>query len=197
MKVSKAQASDNRDAIVLAAASQIRERGFDQMSVENVARAAGLTHGALYSHFRSKDALKAEATRRAFKDCIRAFSGLTPKEFLRRYLSAEHRDNPQGGCPTSALVSEVQRQPLPSQTAFRDGVKSFASLTAESLESIGAEHDHDRAVLMFAAMVGGLSISRAIREVDKAVSNDILRAVADQLEQLIAGSIKKDKRQRR
>ena len=196
MKVSKAQASDNRDAIVVAAAAQIRERGFDQMSVENVARAAGLTHGALYSHFRSKDALKAEATRRAFEDCIRGFSGLTPSEFLERHLSTEHRDNPQKGCPTSALVSEVQRQPLPLQIAFRDGVEGFAALAAESLKSIGAEHDSDRALLMFAAMVGGLSISRAIREVDKSASDNILRAITDQIEQLIARPKKGKRRDR-
>lgn len=194
MKVSKAQASDNRDAIVLAAAAQIRERGFDQMSVENVARAAGLTHGALYSHFKSKDALKAEATRRAFEDCIRAFSDLTPTEFLGRYLSAAHRDNPQEGCPTSALVSEVQRQSLPSQIAFRDGVEAFAALAAESLKSVGAEHNADRALLMFAAMVGGLSISRAIREVDRAASDNILRAITEQIEELIAKPAKTGKR---
>jgi TetR/AcrR family transcriptional repressor of nem operon len=194
MKVSKAQASDNRDAIVLAAAAQIRERGFDQMSVENVARAAGLTHGALYSHFKSKDALKAEATRRAFDDCIRAFSDLTPAEFLGRYLSPEHRDNPQEGCPTSALVSEVQRQSLPSQIAFRDGVAGFAALAADSLKSVGAKHDPDRALLMFAAMVGGLSISRAIREVDRAASDNILRAITEQIEELIAKPAKTGKR---
>ena len=119
MKVSKAQASDNRDAIIQAAAAQIRGRGFDQMSVAEVAQAAGLTHGALYSHFKSKDALKTEATTRAFEDCIRAFTGLEPAEFLRNYLSAEHRDNPQAGCPTAALVSEVSRQSAGSQAAFR------------------------------------------------------------------------------
>ena len=61
MKVSKSKASDNREAILTAASTQIRGRGLDQTSVADVARAAGLTHGALYSHFQSKDALTAEA----------------------------------------------------------------------------------------------------------------------------------------
>lgn len=185
MKVSKVQASDNRDAIVLAAAAQLRERGFDHMSVGEVARAAGLTHGALYSHFKSKEALEVEATKRAFDDCTREFSGLTPDEFLGRYLSAEHRDTPEEGCPTSALVSEVSRQPLPSQMAFREGVEGFIALAGETLGSVGAEHGRDRATLMFAAMVGGLALSRAIRSVDEAASGDILRAIAEQLDQLI------------
>lgn len=197
MKVTKAQASDNRDAIVRAAASQIRGRGFDDMSVEDVARSAGLTHGALYSHFKSKDVLKAAAIRRAFEDCTQDFSGLRPDEFLERYLSAKHRDNPEEGCPTSALVSEVDRQPLPSQTAFRDGVERFVALMDESLESVGAEHGRDRATLMFAAMVGGLALSRAIREVDEAGSDEILRLISEQLSQMIVRSRPKSRERRR
>lgn len=167
------------------------------MSVADVARAAGLTHGALYSHFKSKDALKAEAIKRAFDDRVRALSGLTPGKFLRCYLSSEHRDQPGDGCPISALVSEVWRQPLASQAALRDGVQRFAALAGESLESAGAEHGHDRAMLMFAAMVGGLTLSRAIRKVDKAGSDDILRAITDQLEKLIMESKRKSKKRNR
>ncbi len=197
MKVSKAQASDNRDAILRAAASQMRGRGFDHMSVEEVARAAGLTHGALYSHFKSKDALKTEATKCAFAGCAQEFAGLSPNEFLRRYLSAEHRDNPEEGCPTSALVTEVRRQPLPSQMAFREGVERFVALAGESLESIGADRGRDRATFMFAAMVGGLALSRAIAEVDRARADDILRAVAEQLAESIGCSQQKAKKRQR
>ena len=186
MKVSKLQASGNRDAIVQAAAAEIRRRGFDQMSVAEVARAAGLTHGALYSHFGSKDALQAEATRRAFENCLADFTGLTPDEFLAHYLSPQHRDHPELGCPTSALVWEVGWQPEQSRTAFRDGFERFAALMEHSLQSIEPGHGKDRAMLVFAAMMGGLAISRALRDVDRAASDDILRAVAGQLRQLIA-----------
>src|ERR1700712_3880504 len=101
MKVSKQQASDNRDAIVQVAAAQIRERGFSQMSVAEVAKAAGLTHGAVYSPFHSKEALQAAAIERAVDDCLAGFSGLTSEQFLDRYLSAQHRDNAGYGCPTA------------------------------------------------------------------------------------------------
>jgi TetR/AcrR family transcriptional regulator, transcriptional repressor for nem operon len=187
MKVSKSKASDNRDAILAAASTQIRGRGLDQTSVADVARAAGLTHGALYSHFQSKDALTAEAMTCAFADCLREFTGLPAEEFLQRYLSTEHRDNPEVGCPTAALVSEVARQPAELRTAFRGGVDRFIALAGKSLEAVGAEHGHDRAVLMFAAMVGGLALSRAIRDVDGAGSSDILRAVRKQLGHIVNG----------
>jgi TetR/AcrR family transcriptional repressor of nem operon len=185
MKVSKSQASDNRDAILTAASTQIRARGLDQSSVADVARAAGLTHGALYSHFQSKDRLTAEAMTCAFADCLREFSGLPAPEFLQRYLSTQHRDHPEAGCPTAALVSEVARQPTELKTAFRSGVDRFIALAAKSLEAVGAEHGRERAVLMFAAMVGGLALSRAIRDVDASGSVDILRAVNNQLGLLV------------
>jgi TetR/AcrR family transcriptional repressor of nem operon len=187
MKVSKSKASDNRDAILTAASTQIRGHGLDQTSVADVARAAGLTHGALYSHFQSKDALTAEAMTCAFAGCLREFTGLPAAQFLQRYLSTEHRDHPEVGCPTAALVSEVARQPAELKAVFRSGVDRFIALAGESLEAVGAEHGHDRAVFMFAAMVGGLALSRAIRDVDVSGSADILRAVKSQLGHLLAG----------
>ena len=181
MKVSKETKSDNREAILRAASTQMRGRGLGQTSVSEVARAAELTHGALYSHFQSKDALTTEAMQCAFADCIREFTGLSAPKFLQRYLSAQHRDNPEVGCPAAALVSEIARQPAQLQAAFRNGVDQFVALAGESLEAVGAKHGHDRAVLMFAAMVGGMALSRAIRDVDAPGSADILRAVRNQL----------------
>lgn len=185
MKVTKAQATENRDAILHAAAEQIRARGFDQMSVAEVARAAGLTHGALYSHFKSKEGLKAEATGHTFEATAHAFTGLAPDEFLGRYLSSDHRDNPQAGCPNAALVSEVWRQPTETQEAFREGLGRFVDLTDASLALADGRSDHDRAIMVFAAMVGGLALSRAIHAVDQAGADTILRAVSSQLAGLI------------
>jgi TetR/AcrR family transcriptional repressor of nem operon len=185
MKVSKSKASDNRDAILQAASTQMRSRGLDQTSIVDVARASGLTHGALYSHFGSKDALTTEAMECAFEDCLREFTDLTAPQFMKRYLSTEHRDHPEQGCPAAALVSEIPRQPEKLQTAFRDGVNRFVALTGKSLGAVGAEHGHDRAVFMYAAMLGGLALSRAVRDVDDSGSADILRAVKKQLGLLV------------
>jgi TetR/AcrR family transcriptional regulator, transcriptional repressor for nem operon len=187
MKVSKAKALGNRDAILQAASAHMRARGLTHMSVAEVARAANLTHGALYSHFQSKEALTTEAMKCAFADCLREFSGLPAPKFLQRYLSTQHRDQPEGGCPAAALVSEVARQPAELQATFHSGVDQFIALAGESLEAVGAKHGHDRAVLMFAAMVGALALSRAIRNVDASGSADILRAVRNQLALLVDG----------
>lgn len=187
MKVTKTQASENREAILDAAAAQIRARGLDQISVAEVARAAGLTHGALYSHFDSKETLKAAAARRAFDDTLSAFEGVPLDDFIGRYLSPQHRDNPDKGCPNAALVSEVWRQSASTQSIFKDGVKGFVDLAEDTLRTSDSVGGRDRAITMFAAMVGGMALSRAVRDVDKAGSDDILRAVATQL-RLISGA---------
>src|ERR1700730_4294054 len=146
MKVSKSKAADNRDAILQAAANQMRGRGLDQTSVADVARASGLTHGALYNHFGSKDALTTEAMKGAFAECLREFTGLSAPQFTSRYIAREHRDRPDQGCPAAALVSEIPRQPAELRTAFRGGVDRFVALAGKSLVAGVTEHGRDRAV---------------------------------------------------
>jgi len=192
MKVTKAQATENRDAIEKAAAALLRERGFDQMSVAGVASAAGLTHGALYSHYKSKEALTQAATTRAFEDTLRELGGLSAQEFVAHYLSAAHRDHPALGCPNAALVTEVWRQSAATREAFRDGVQRYVETIAQTLsqsdDSPGAQAQHKaRAVTMLAAMVGAMALSRAINDVDPAYSNDILGDVAEELAGFIDG----------
>ena len=181
MKVSKQQAAENRDAILQVAAMQIRERGFEQMSVADVAKAAGLTHGALYSHFKSKEALQSAALARAFDDCATGFSGLSLDQFLARYLSPEHRDNAGDGCPTAALMSEMPWQSEEARTAFHDGLLRFAALTGDTLGSNQGNVSKGLMLFVFAAMAGGVAIARAIRDTDEAASDAVLQAVADQL----------------
>jgi TetR/AcrR family transcriptional repressor of nem operon len=186
MKVSKQQASENRDAILQVAATQIRERGFEQMSMADIAKAAGLTHGALYSHFKSKEALQSAALARAFEDCAAGFTGLTLEQFLARYLSPEHRDNAGDGCPTAALVSEMPWQSEEAQAAFHDGLIRFAALTGDTLGSGQVKDAKGLTLFAFAAMAGGVAIARAIRDTDEASSDAVLQAVADQLHRVLS-----------
>ena len=181
MKVTKARATENRDAIEKAAAALIRERGFDQVSVAEVAAAAGLTHGALYSHYGSKEALARAATSRAFDETLGEFAGLSSTEFVQRYLSAAHRDHPEFGCPNAALVTEVWRQPAGTREAFRDGLQRYVQMVAQTLEKGDEAHGKAAAVTVLAAMVGAMALSRAIRDTDPLYSNEILEDVSTQL----------------
>jgi TetR/AcrR family transcriptional repressor of nem operon len=185
MKVSRQQAEKNREAILQVASAQLREGGLGQLSVAEVAKAAGLTHGALYSHFTSKDALVAAALTRACEETAAAFAGLAPEQLVRRYLSAEHRDNAGHGCPSAALLSEVRCQSDAVKAAFNAGVDQFCRLIGDSLGAGTGKSGRDLALFTFAAMVGGLAIARAMRGQDLALSDAMLQAVTRQLRRIV------------
>src|SRR5215468_928760 len=103
MKVSREQVQQHRERILAAASHLFRERGFDGVSVADVMKAAGLTHGAFYGYFASKDELAARACEHALRSTLDAFGVRSRGEatldgFVRDYLSSAHRDAPGGGC---------------------------------------------------------------------------------------------------
>src|ERR1700722_20580321 len=105
LKVTKEKAAENRAALVQAAGRLFRERGIDGVGVAEISKKAGLTHGALYAQFPSKEALAAEAFASGLKPGFEKVSAdrngrpATLTDFLDDYLSSEHRDNPATGCP--------------------------------------------------------------------------------------------------
>src|ERR1700675_2144720 len=107
LKVTKEKATENRAALVKTASRLFRERGIDGVGVAEISKKAGLTHGALYAQFPSKEALAAEAFASPLKPGLqkmtadRAGRSATLADLLDEYLSFEHRDNLGGGCPMS------------------------------------------------------------------------------------------------
>ena len=109
MKVSREKAAEHRAAIVRAAGRLFREKGFDGVSVADVMKAAGLTHGGFYGHFASKDELAAEACGSALMHRVASWPSLPTDstadskeislaEIAESYLTTHHRDNPGRGC---------------------------------------------------------------------------------------------------
>lgn len=183
MKVSKAQAAENRAALVTIASRRLREQGFDGIATSEIAKAASLTHGALYSHFKTKEALAAEGLTEAFRECHGNFAKLDAQGWLEAYLSIGHRDAPDQGCPMAALVSEVPHQGEAIQERFAAGADAFVGLAGETFgapERPAAETRSD-ALFKVAAMMGGLALSRALRTADPVLSEAVLGAVRDRL----------------
>ncbi|GLY06601.1 TetR family transcriptional regulator [Actinoplanes sp. NBRC 101535] len=144
-RVSQAQAAQNRERIVAVAARLFREKGIGGVSVADVMAEAGLTHGGFYKHFASKDALVAEAVTAAFG------SRWVPSPGA--YLSAAHRDDPGGGCPTAGFGGDVAKDLGGDATraAYARGVEDFARGLG------GGEPD----LVALSTMVGALLLSRA------------------------------------
>lgn len=166
-RVSKEQAQENRRRIVDTASRLFREQGTAGVSVADLMKAAGLTHGGFYKHFDSKEALVDEATARAFDGVdeqvgARADDGdgdasAARRAFVDFYLSPAHRDDMAGGCPTAGLAVDMARGATGSAArhTYAEGVREFAARMA-------ADDEGDDGLVRLSTMVGALILARAV-----------------------------------
>ncbi|ACC71522.1 TetR/AcrR family transcriptional regulator [Paraburkholderia phymatum] len=184
MKVSKEKAAQNRAALVQTAARLFRERGIDGVGVAEIGKAAGLTHGALYAHFPSKEALAAEALTHGLEishsRMVTAHDGRLPSlsELLDSYLSEEKRDDIANGCALAASASEIGRQDEAISARYSDGFEKMAAVFEKHLHTHKAKGDHrEKALAISAALIGAISASRAVLKAQPQLANEILHAV--------------------
>ena len=165
MKISKAQARENRRRVVDAASRLFRQRGFDGVAVADLMTAAGFTHGGFYNHFQSKEALAAEALERAFAEMARKREREKDlADFVSNYLSEASRNAPDKSCPAAALVGDASRQTNETKAVFAQGVEGMIAYVERRLAKEAAtsgEAARERAVQLVSAIVGALALSRA------------------------------------
>ncbi|MEH2588169.1 TetR/AcrR family transcriptional regulator [Bradyrhizobium sp. AZCC 1721] len=161
VRITENQAQKNRQRVVAKASRLFREAGFDGISVNDLMRAAGFTHGGFYNHFESKGALAGEALDHAFRqmDDVRERMP-TLDEFVTSYLSEEARNAPGSTCPAAALAGEVARQPDAIKSVFADGVERMI-LSVENLLP-KTPYARDEAVDVVCRMLGALVLARAM-----------------------------------
>jgi len=138
---------------------------------------AGLTNGAFYAHFESKEDLVASALAEELREQRESFSAQPPglaglEQIVRAYLSVEHRDNPEGGCPSAALLDEIGRSPDATKRAYTDGLLAVIDDVAARLESDDPNWARMKTLSVFALMVGALQVSRAIA--DRQLADEVL-----------------------
>ncbi len=167
--------------ILASAAGLIRAHGLEGASVADVMAGAGLTVGGFYAHFKDKSALLAEGLRTALADGhARLTRGLSAppgparvRAVVRRYLTAEHRDDPAAGCPLPSTLSEVPRHDPAVRAVLARAVEGWV----ESLT--GARQGPHRAAALraFALSVGALTLARALGPTP--LSDEVLRAARE------------------
>lgn len=172
MKVSREQMAENRQRILEVASRLFREKGFEAVSVAEVMKAAGLTHGGFYGHFKSKDDL----IRHSLEHAIGQRNGatLSLRAYLDEYLSPRHRDNQAGGCPISGLAADTLRQTAEARAAVSDGVRTQIDWISEKIPGLDEAQRRRQAIATWAAMVGATILARATA--DPALSDEILRS---------------------
>src|SRR6266581_8447298 len=98
-----------RRRIIETAGRRLKRDGIDGSGVATLMADAGLTNGAFYAHFDSKEDLVASTVADQLREQRERYSGQSLEEIVRGYLSIQHRDNTEGGCPSAALLDEIAR----------------------------------------------------------------------------------------
>jgi TetR/AcrR family transcriptional regulator, transcriptional repressor for nem operon len=176
-----------RDRIVRNAARKLRAEGLSGPGVGSVMKASGLTVGGFYKHFRSKDELLAEAVAAAFSESgEKIYSSLQnlPREdrwkaLVRLYLSPEHCDHPDSGCPVAALAAEMARAKPGVRKRISGLIKDRAKQWVEFMPGASAAERERNFFIIFSAMAGAVSIARILTE--PADRERVLSSVRDHL----------------
>jgi TetR/AcrR family transcriptional repressor of nem operon len=184
VKVTKEKSAANRAALTQTAARLFRERGIDGVGVAEISKAAGLTHGALYAQFPSKQALVGEAlahglaSGHAHMTASKPHGAPTLSDQLDLYLSLDHRDNLAGGCAMAASASEIARQDEAVSARFAEGFEQMVEAIQATLELTMLSADaRARALTIGAAMIGGVAMARAAAKSRPDLSDEIMAAV--------------------
>ena len=173
--------------ILKVASKRFRELGLDGIGVADVMKQAGVTVGAFYKHFKSRDELVVEALGRAFED-LDAWEehAETLPQVLENYLSEAHRDDPGTGCAMGALLGDMSHASKSAKTVYTARVKRSLAFTAGLLPSEENADKRGRAFLILSGLVGAINLSRAVS--DPTLSREILDQVRQQLLHLTAGN---------
>jgi TetR/AcrR family transcriptional regulator, transcriptional repressor for nem operon len=179
---SRAEKAKTHKHIVSIASKKFREEGLAGVGIAELMKEAGLTVGGFYKHFDSRDDLVAEAVSSAFGGWQRrvdaAKSGgpsVSLAKLIDDYLNKAHRDNPGSGCAFSALAPEIARSDKRTRSLTSEQVQNDIKLIATLLPGRDKRTARSRAILIFSALVGAMSLARAVS--DEALSREILETV--------------------
>jgi TetR/AcrR family transcriptional repressor of nem operon len=176
-----------RDRIVRNAARKLRAEGLSGPGVASVMKASGLTVGGFYKHFRSKDELLADAIAQGFADSSeeiytalqKVAKGERWKELVRGYLSLEHCDHLETGCPIAALAPEIARAKLPVRKRIANLMKERTTRWLEFMPGGTAKERERNFFIIFSGMMGAVSLARLLT--DPADRQKVLESMRDHL----------------
>jgi AcrR family transcriptional regulator len=169
-RTSRLQKEATHERIVETAARAIRRSGYGGTAVADIMKGAGLTHGGFYAHFASREAMLAEAADRAGAEAVAASASIAAQAppdqalqaLLHAYLSSEHIEGVETGCPIAALGSEMPRQAPEVRRAATRRIKEMIDLIARQSPDWGQPGAHERALVTVATAVGTLLMARAV-----------------------------------
>ena len=174
---SRAEKQKSHERIVGIASTRFRESGVDGAGVAKLMKDAGLTNGAFYAHFPSKEDLVATAVADQLREQRESLSAVAPgragvEQYVREYLSVQHRDNPADGCPSAALLDEIGRCTDATRQAYTVGLLAVIDDVAARLAPHDPPSARAKTLSVFALMAGTLQLSRALA--DRQLADEVL-----------------------
>jgi TetR/AcrR family transcriptional regulator, transcriptional repressor for nem operon len=171
--------AETRRRIITTASERFKQNGIDGSGVATLMSDAGLTNGAFYAHFPSKNDLVASVVADQLRIQHDVLSALPPglaaiEEYVREYLSPHHRDHPELGCPSAALLDEISRCDEAVRESYTQGMQSIVEVIAAHLSPHNPARARTTAVGLFTILVATLQLARAVS--DRDLSDDILAA---------------------
>ncbi|WP_020129126.1 TetR/AcrR family transcriptional regulator [Streptomyces sp. 303MFCol5.2] len=166
-----------RQRIIEKAGHRFKQDGIDGSGVSTLMSDAGLTNGAFYAHFASKDDLVAHVVAAELRTQVERYGTLRPgrqglEDFVREYLSPEHRDHPGLGCPSAALLDEIGRCEDGTKQAYTEGARDIVEEIAARLTPEDPKSARGTAIGLFTMLVGTLQLSRAL--FDRKFADEVL-----------------------
>jgi TetR/AcrR family transcriptional regulator, transcriptional repressor for nem operon len=158
-----------RQRILETAGRRFKRDGIDGSGIATLMADAGLTNGAFYAHFASKQELVATAVADQLRNQRESLGTLAPgragvEQYVREYLSVQHRDNPDDGCPSAALLDEIGRCTQATKRAYTDGLLAMVDDITARLAPHDPPSVRTKTLSVFALMVGTLQLSRALAD---------------------------------
>ena len=166
-----------RQRILAVAGRRFKQGGIDGSGIATVMKDAGLTNGAFYAHFASKEDLVAAVIAEQLREQAIQFHDQPPthtgvERIVRDYLSREHLDHPGDGCPSAALLDEIGRSGQAVKQVYTEGLMIIVDGIAARLAPNDPASARARTLTAIALLIGTLQLSRALA--DPRLADDLL-----------------------
>jgi TetR/AcrR family transcriptional regulator, transcriptional repressor for nem operon len=170
MRYGREHRAQTHERIVKNASRQFRAEGLNGPGVIKLMKASGLTHGGFYKHFKSKDDLTVEAVEESVREIREqlvdwakdAKPGEAWKELVKKYLSIEHCEHPEVGCPMAALAPDIARTRPHIRKRIRESMENYRKQLVQFMPGSTAGEREWNFTLIFTAMVGAIAVARTM-----------------------------------
>jgi TetR/AcrR family transcriptional regulator, transcriptional repressor for nem operon len=182
MRYSPEHKKATRARILDAAGQLFRKEGYGGSGIDGLTKAAGVTNGAFYGHFKSKSEAFRAAVLAGLEELrlgIVELKASKPKRWLRAfvdfYLGPKRTCDIGQSCALPSLSPEVMRGDIETRKAYEMELRRIIDEVASGLPDGTVKEREDSAIALLALLSGGVTLARAVP--DPVLSDRIARVV--------------------